>query len=262
MPAGQEVQDRAARSCRTDDGLFETMRIHHDGILFQDYHFERLYAGMETLRLEKPAELSLPQINDLIRELCLVNGHQPAARVRLRVFRGEQRDRPDFIIESWPLDPMYSFAEGLTIGVYGDAHKTMDASSAFKTNYQLYAGAAAYAKERSWDDCLVLNQAGNICDASIANIFWVKDGEVATPPLSEGCIAGVMRRYLVTVMHEKRFPIIEKALTTETLLDANEVFLTNVIRGIRPVANFQRVTYGNMLTKKIFTELVAPLAYS
>ena len=75
MSAGQEVQDRATRSCRTGHGLFETMRIHHDGILLQDYHFDRLYAGMEALKLDIPAGMDATRMKDLIRELCLVNGH-------------------------------------------------------------------------------------------------------------------------------------------------------------------------------------------
>ena len=261
MPAGMEVQDRAARSCRADGGLFETMRFHHDRILLDEYHFDRLSEGMKAIKLEMPA-VDFIHLKDLVRELCFVNGHHPAARVRLTVFRGEQSDQSDFIIESLQLDPIYSFVDGLTIGVYPDAYKIPDSSSPFKTNYQLYTSAATYAQERSWDDCLVVNNAGNICDASIANVFWVKDGEIATPPLSEGCIAGVMRRYLVKVMEAKRFPVMEKTLTIETLLNADEAFLTNMIRGIRPVASFQGRTYGSVLTKKIFTELVAPLAYS
>ncbi len=262
MPAGQEVQDRATRSCRTGNGLFETMRIHYDGILLPNYHFDRLYAGMEALKLDIPVGMDTTRMKDLIHELCLVNGHQPAARVRLSVFHGEQKEQSQFIIESWPLDPMYSFPDGLTIGIYTDDFKKPDVSSPFKTNYQLYVAAAAHAKEQSWDDCLVLNSAGNICDASIANIFWVKDGEIATPPLSEGCIGGVMRRYLVNALQEKRFPIVEKVLTTETLLHADETFLTNVIRGIRPVEKFQTATYSKMLSKKIFDELVLPLLFS
>ncbi|HEX6193217.1 MAG TPA: aminotransferase class IV [Chitinophagaceae bacterium] len=261
MPAGQEVQDRASRSCRAGDGLFETMRFHHDRIVLEDYHFDRLSGGMQALKLEMPA-VENARLKDLVRELCFVNGHHPAARVRLTIFRGEQNNQSDFIIESLQLDPIYSYVDGLIIGVYPDAYKIPNTSSPFKTNYQLYSSAALYAQERSWDDCLVLNQAGNICDASIANVFWAKDGEIATPPLAEGCIAGVMRRYLLNVMQVKRFPIIEKELTIETLLNADEAFLTNMIRGIRPVASFQGRTYGNILTKRIFTELVAPLVYS
>ena len=260
LPAGQEVQDRAARSCRSNDGLFETMRVHHDVILLQDYHFDRLTKGMEVLKLSLSQGLN---ITDLTRELCLINGHQPAARVRLTVFRGEHANEPSaFIIETWPLDPLYVFPEGLTIGVFAGGYKTADATAAFKTNYELYTAAANYAREQQWDDCLVLNLQGNICDASIANIFCVKDGEIATPPLSEGCIGGVMRRYLITSMQEKGFPVMEQPLTKEMLLHADEVFLTNVIRGIRPVRVFQGATYDHTLTKRIFTELVAPLAYS
>lgn len=266
MPAGHEIQDRANRSCRYNDGLFETMRIHHDGILFQNYHFDRLAGGMEALKIGMPTGFTLALIKDLTQELSMLNGHQPAARVRLMVFRGELNaqghHQTDFIIESWQLDPIYTFPEGLHADIYPGAYKNAGSTAAYKTNYELYLMAAGYAQAHQLDECLLFNNAANICDASIANIFWIKDGEIATPPLSEGCIAGVMRRYLLTTLQQKGYPVVEKALTLEALLNADEAFLTNVIRGIRPVRKFQQATYGDMLTKKIFTELITPLTAS
>ena len=101
LPAGQEVQDRAARSCRDDDGLFETMRIHYGDIVLKDYHFERLQTGMKALKLELPEDQTFAHLQDLVRELSMVNGHQPAARVRLTVFKNE--GHPDaFSLSSCP----------------------------------------------------------------------------------------------------------------------------------------------------------------
>lgn len=261
LSAGHEVQERAARSCREDDGLFETMRVHHDDIVLKEYHFERLSAGMRVLKIELPENLRPENLHDRIRELCFVNGHQSAARVRLTVFKSDI-NTPGVLIESWPLDPLYTLPQGLTIGVYAGAHKTSGPLSSYKTNYQLYADAAAFAREQQWDDCLVLNSQGNVCDTSISNIFWIKDGEVATPPLSEGCIAGVLRRHLVTAMHRQGFSVTEKPLTLEMLQAADEVFLTNAIRGIRPVKMFGEKMYDHPLTKRIFEEFIAPLAWS
>ena len=89
--------------------------------------------------------------------------------------------------------------------------------------------AARQAKQNKWNDALVLNTAGNIIESAIANIFWVKDGNIYTPPLAEGCVAGVMRRHLLQITPG----IAEKPLTIDALSAADEVFLTNAIKGIR-----------------------------
>ncbi|HYF31355.1 MAG TPA: aminotransferase class IV [Chitinophagaceae bacterium] len=261
LPEGNPVQEMAGSS-RLDHGVFETMRLHHGNLLLAEYHFERLSAAMQAMELRVPM-LTAAYFQDITRQLFTSNAHRAAARMRLTVFRDGSRDvlQPaDFIIESWDLHAAYTFpGHGLNVGLYPGAFKHPDAIAAYKTNYRLYSMAAAYARDHALDECMVWNSAGNICDAAISNVFWIKDGQIGTPPLSEGCIAGVMRRHLLHSLQEKEFQVVEKPLTLELLLDADEVFLTNVIRGIRPVEKFQQVKYGNAFTRKIFESFVRPL---
>jgi branched-chain amino acid aminotransferase len=86
----------------------------------------------------------------------------------------------------------------------------------------------------------------------MANIFWLKDGQLYTPPLSEGCVAGVMRRYII-----ERIPVTESMLDTDTLYVADEVFLTNTIRRIKWVSVIADKTYSNTLTRKLYSQLFA-----
>jgi branched-chain amino acid aminotransferase len=115
---------------------------------------------------------------------------------------------------------------------------------------------AFYAKENRLDDCLILNSYGRICDATIANVFWVKDKSVYTPPLSEGAVAGVMRRHLLNILPQKDYRMEEKILEIADLKEADELFLTNATFGIRWVKEFQRREFKNTLSATIYPLLV------
>jgi branched-chain amino acid aminotransferase len=119
------------------------------------------------------------------------------------------------------------------------------------TDRSLYEKAEKFANENNLDDSLILNEYGHICESTIANIFWIKDNMIYTPPLSEGCVAGVMRKYLMEKMRDAGYGIQEKKLSIEELFGAEEVFFTNAIRGIRGVTKFRDKIYTNEKTLKI-----------
>ena len=105
------------------------------------------------------------------------------------------------------------------------------------------------------DDALVLNDNDTIADASIYNVFIVKDGVVFTPPLSDGPVAGVLRELLLTRLPDTK--IIEQTITIKDLYNADEIFLTNALRGIRWVEFLDEKRLGNYKTKTIFDEFKA-----
>jgi branched-chain amino acid aminotransferase len=111
------------------------------------------------------------------------------------------------------------------------------------------------AREQKWNDALVLNSENRIADSAIANIYWVKDNRIFTPPLSEAPIQGVMRRFLL-----EQLPIHEHPLTIETLEQADEVFLTNAVRGIQWVAFVGDTPYPSQITAAtLYRDHIAPL---
>src|SRR6185436_8010991 len=97
--------------------------------------------------------------------------------------------------------------------------------------------ASIFASENGFDECLFQNTSNRICDASISNVFWIKDDRIFTPPLSEGGIAGVTRSHLLEELPKRKYKVEEKVCAIEELIEANEIFLTNTIRGIRWVAS-------------------------
>jgi branched-chain amino acid aminotransferase len=220
------------------------------------------------LRFDLPAFFGSHQLTDQVLALCKKNGHSRLARVRLVIFRGagglfDPADHfPNYIIESWSL-PMGSGElnqNGLIIDIFPDGRKSCDPYSNIKSNnFLLYALAALHAKGNRFNDCLVLNSHGRIADSSIANLFYCKGGKIFTPPLSEGCVAGVMRRYLLERLPETGFSVEEKETSTEDLEGAEEIFLTNAIRGVNWVQGFRNSTYGHTLTHSVYDSVVKTL---
>jgi branched-chain amino acid aminotransferase len=263
--AGEPILTAGNRGFRYGDGLFETLLVQNGRIRLRDYHFDRLFAGIGLLRFTLPSFFTRESLERQILTLCERNSHSVLARVRLVVYRGEGglydpvSPHPCHVIESWPLSPadIGMNENGLVIDVYPDGMKSCDAIANLKSNnFLLYVLAALYARENRLNDCLVLNSHQRLADSTIANLFYVKDRQFYTPPLSEGGVAGVMRRFLLAAMPAAGFAVHEKPVTAEDLLSADEVFLTNALKGIRWVEVFRSARYQHTFSGTIYTQLV------
>lgn len=247
------------RSFRYGDGLFETMRLYKGEIINRDFHFERLFAGMKLLEFEVPPYFSVDYFIETVNKLLSKNSIPENARIRLMVFRGEEglfeveNNSINYVLETFPLQGKLELnEEGLIIDVFPGAAKSCDKFSRIKSNNYLPSiMAARFAKKNQLDDAIILNAFGRVCESSIANIFIIRDKKVITPPLSEGCVAGVIRRWLI-----ENFTIEEKPLSVDELLSADELFLTNSIQLIKWVKRFRSKTFGNEKVKEIFTYVV------
>jgi len=268
LPAGSPVLRAGNRGFRYGDGLFETLLVLDGRIRLNDYHFDRLFAGLGHLRFDIPPAFSPENLQASILQLCERNGHTTLARVRLTIYRGNgglydpETNEPQYLIESWSLTPrdVALNEAGLTIDLYPDGMKPCDGLANLKSNnFLLYVLAALYAKERRLDDCLVLNHHRRLADSTIANLFYVKDQHIYTPPLSEGAVAGVMRRFLLTSLPGAGFSVAEQPIRAEDLLDADEVFLTNAIKGIRWVGQFRTSGYTGAFARSIYNQLIKGL---
>ena len=247
------------RSLKYGDGLFETIKMINGKIIFKHYHFERLFYGMRTLEFEIPLYFTPSYLEQEIIEVAKKNGHIKLTKVRLMLFRGSgglhdpENNFPNYIIETWQLpDNIKLNANGLITDIYPYVKKSCDILANIKTNNFLpYALAAIYAKKNKLNDCILLNSNNKICETTIANIFIIKDKRVYTPSLSEGCIAGVTRRWVIENVKPFNHTIIETEITVEELRQADEVFLTNSIYPISWVKQFQNIQYTNQHIKHL-----------
>lgn len=248
------------RSYRYGDGLFETMKVKDGVIQLASLHMERLFSGLATLKMDIPALVTKSRLQEVIIELCKQNKCEALARVRLSVSRGNgglyDEDRKlQYLVECWPLNQSVNEVNenGLVIDIFPDAAKSTDRFSNLKSaNFLVYSMAAVYAKENKVNDCLVLNAHGRIADSTIANLFLVKGDTIFTPALSEGCVNGVMRKYLLESLAASNYQVEETIVSAEDLLAADEVFLSNAINGIRWVQRFRDKIYSNIKAVEIY----------
>jgi branched-chain amino acid aminotransferase len=258
LPATEPLFTAQNRSFRYGDGVFETMKVCNGKIMLEQFHFERLVLSLKLLQIKNTLDpLSLSQ---LILELCRRNNCVDRARTRLAAFRNSE-NKVEFVIEANSLSrEMYQWNEkGLTIDLFPYARKNADALSNLKTaSFLPYVLAELFAKERGIDDAVVLNAYNNLADTSKANIFLIIKNEIFTPALNQGCVAGVMRRYILEQL-KNSYRVHLDEISEEKLLTADEVFLTNSIFDIRWVEKFRQKIYTSTKALTFYQQIIAPL---
>lgn len=264
LPANEAMITHTNRAFRYGDGLFESIRVAFGKPQFLDAHIQRLLAGMRLLKMDVPAGFTTQRIHDELQQLCAKSMIAGDARARISVYRNEgglyapESNKVSYLIEAEPMDVTgYTLnSKGYTVDVFTDIKKPLNILSPYKTsNAILYVMAGVHRNERHLDDCVIINEKGNICEAISSNIFVVKNGALYTPSLDEGCIAGVMRQQVLQVARENRIAVYEISLLMNVLLNADELFLTNAAHGIRWVSAYKSKRYFNntaaMITGKL-----------
>lgn len=214
-------------------GIFETLRIMNGKLLFSDDHLERLNAGLSFLNMDTVSN----ETWETTTEKCVRASALHSGRLRYMVYTPAHEDISHTVLHLAPYTPEnYIFPEHLTpAGDFSDLYKPAgDESSLYKlTGNPVYRKATMYCRENGMEECYIRNDLGHICETLVCNIYLMIDGAIYTPPLSSGCIAGVMRKHFLRFLHHQRIPHFETELTGELTDAAETVFGTNVIRGIR-----------------------------
>jgi branched-chain amino acid aminotransferase len=223
---------------------------------------------MKLMGFDIPVFFTPENLEKNILELCRKNGHLESARVRINFFRGDgglydpESHRLHYIIQTWALPENYRELNnnGLELITYTLGRKSCDPLSNLKSNSALiYVLAAKFAKDQKSNEALVLNSLGNLADATIANIFWIKNDEIFTNPLSEGIVAGVMRQFIIDSLRQKGINTIERAVNPEQIVIADEIFLTNALYGIRWTGTYAGKKFSMEKTNRLYQEIVKPL---
>jgi branched-chain amino acid aminotransferase len=268
IPADTPIITAGSRGLRFGDGLFETIKVVNERMPLFDLHMERLNRGMAVLNIQLPDHYTADYLTQIILDLCSRNNINGAARIRMTIFRGNgtlfatEDQYASIIIQAEPLASDYlSLNEnGYSIDVCPGIQKSCDQLSNLKSNnYLPYVMAAQYGRQQQLNDCLVLNTHNRICDGTIANIFRIHQNTIYTPPLSEGGVAGVMRKYLLAELPKSGYRVQEKICTPEDLEAASEVFLTNALYGIRWVGRFRNKEYSNNMVTELYDRMMVSL---
>jgi branched-chain amino acid aminotransferase len=149
----------------------------------------------------------------------------------------------------------------LVLGFYNHAVKACDSFSNCKhNNYLPYVMGALHAKQQKWNDAIICNSNAAICDTTIANIFYIKNKIVYTPPLADGCVAGIMRAAVILHLKQQQFTIVEQSVLQADLLAADEVFVTNSMYNIRWVQRIEDTSFTNTITQQIYAAFMPTIA--
>ncbi|MBN2746140.1 MAG: aminotransferase class IV [Bacteroidales bacterium] len=245
------------RAFKYGDGLFESMRIENFQPRFLDDHFVRLESACQTIGIE--TNNSLDTIKD---EIEFISKDFKDAILRLSVIRKSGgkylplNNNFDYLIEIQELAPQSLQSSIETIGIYSKNEKPISDFGRFKTTSSiLYVLASIFAKENGYEDVLIKNTNGNIIEATSSNVFVRRGNQISTPPLSDGPIDGVMRKQILKLSNLTPYYIVEQTISETDLNKADEIFLTNSVKGIVSVTSFNNKLFKSNFAKSLHTQV-------
>ena len=251
------------------DGVFETLKIIDNKILFLEDHYFRLMASMRVVRMEIPMNFTMEYFEEQVLSLSKTNGCGASARARITVFRNDggyylpKQRSVSFLINCVALENTVYSNEKMPyeVDLFKDFYVTKQLLSSIKTtNKIINITGSIFAEENGLDNCLILNDDKNVIEALNGNLFMVFEGKLITPPLSEGCLNGVMRKQIIALaLKMEGLEVVEEPISPFDLQKADELFITNVIKGIQSITKYRKKEFGNAVANELVKRLNAQI---
>lgn len=258
----------SSRGYRYGDGFFESCTLWQGRILQLPLHVDRIRKSALLLKIALPTWWDEISWETAVLKACKDAGW-PSARIRLTFFRESTGYyTPDTMecsvvteIQATEQTSPYTWNEtGLNLGTYKELSKNNNFTSMLKTNSAVtYTMAGIYAKEHGLDDVVIFNENGRPCETIAANLFVVKSEFIFTPPLSEYCVDGVMRKVVMQLADAYGYSVQERPLSEIDLTSAEEIFISSATRGIRWVGNFQGKPLKHAVARVLHEQLTKGL---
>ena len=247
------------------DGVFETVKIINNKILFLEDHYFRLMSSMRVVRMEIPMNFTMEFLEEQILALVNKNGLTSSSRARITVYRNDggyylpQDNTVSFLIHALALESkLYSIEKKeYEVDLYKDFYVTKQLLSSIKTtNKIINITGSIFANENGLDNCLLLNDSKNIIEALQGNIFMLMGNKLITPPVSEGCLNGIMRKQILSLAKQiENLDVVEEVISPFDLQKADELFITNVIKGIQPITQYRKKTFATKISLQLLEKL-------
>lgn len=239
VPEEQAVVSVFDRGYCLSDGLFEALPVYNGKVFLWRKHFERFNNGADFLRIKLPFP---PQrIREFAEELLQKNEMTDCV-LRMQLSRGagprgysiKGADSPTLVMSLHPRAKISTPAEIIISSIRIPSN---DPLAQFKSCNKLpHVLARMEADERGADEALLLNTDGNIAEATSANLFWIEEKTVCTPPLSSGALPGVTRGVVLDLCHGLKILTAEKNIAPEILRKVDAAFLTSIAVEVREVS--------------------------
>ena len=245
------------RAFKYGDAIFDTLKYENDKIYFVEEHYFRLMSSMRMLRMKIPMNFTLKFYEDEILKIINENKINDKARIRVTIFRQNgglylpNSKEVDFLIEAENL--LSTHFDSYEVELYKDFPVHSSMLSTIKTsNRMINVVASIFATEFNYQNCILINEKKNIVGAINSNIFLIKDEDIFTPALTEGCINGIIRKEIIELINKNsNYHIQETVISPFELLKVDEVFLTNSIIDIQSITKYRKKEYTTEKTKKL-----------
>ena len=247
------------------DGVFETLKIINNKILFLEDHYFRLMASMRVVRMEIPMNFTMEYFEEQILELVQEKGISASARARITVFRNDgglylpKTNEISFLIHATVLEnTLYALnINSYEVDLYKDFYVTKQLLSSIKTtNKIINVTGSIFAHENGLENCILLNDAKNVVEVLQGNLFMLTGKKLITPPVSEGCLNGIMRKQILALAKKvAEIEVLEEIISPFDLQKADELFLTNVVTGIQPISKYRKKEFKNDLAHLLVQKL-------
>lgn len=247
------------------DAVFETLKVVDGRILFFEDHYFRLMASMRILRMKIPMTFTLEFLESEILRLVKEANLTESSRVRFTVFRNDggfylpNDNSVSYLISVQPLqDKNYHFSsDNYEVELYKDFYLTKQLLSTLKTtNKAIQVIGSIYAEENGYQNCLLLNEEKSVVEALNGNLFMVMGDTLITPPLTEGCLNGILRKQLLSIAKNiEGLTVTEAPISPFDLQKASELFITNVITGIQPITKYRKKEYETKWSKVLLEKV-------
>jgi branched-chain amino acid aminotransferase len=253
------------RSFLYGDAVFETLKIVQGKILFLEDHYFRLMASMRILRMEIPMDFTMEFFEEQLLSTVKNEGFLDSARVRITVYRNDGgyylplTNTISYLIHATPLQNQVYVLESKSceVDLYKDFYISKQLLSTLKTtNKVLHVTASIYANENDLDNCILLNESKNVVEVLQGNIFMLQGTKLITPPISEGCCNGILRKQLIALAKKlEGLEVVEEIISPFDLQKADELFYTNVIKGIQSITKYRKKEFKTDLASSLVEKL-------
>jgi len=243
------------------DAIFETIKVNGTKILFLEEHYLRLMASIRICRMEIPMNFTMEFMEEEILKLIELQTSKVSNRIRFTFFRDAEgfyypaSNDVQFIITCSELSSVkYVFSTAkYEVELFKDFHVSKHLLATLKTNNKMInVVASIFAKENGFQNCLLINEDKNIVEATNGNVFMKIGSQLITPPISDGCLNGIMRKQIIAIANKmETIEMIEKSISPFDLQKADELFISNVITGIQPITKYRKKEFTSEVAKEI-----------
>lgn len=239
------AQSAPSRAALFGDGIFETMIFTDGKIRFAQAHQNRVNEGVKALKLDS---IGLSNINEIEKLVDGTVGKNGKWRVRWNIFRsglGKYTPEQNRCSEQVTIQPFFPSPFIKTHAFISTSiHLHPSPWSHCKTlNCLPYVMANLERKEKNMDEVILTDGDGYLSEAGASNLFWTKSGTFFTPSLHHHAIGGVGRTQIIHMLAKKKIPFQEGSFTGKDLLEADQIFTSNVT-GISFIQHFEHRRYG------------------